>query len=123
MNRAQTMNRRKMACAIASVVLVVGVGLLIWSFNRGYGTVTHRSYEIATALFSACNRKDAATLDKLEPLLTDAVASNEVTIREARWLQGMINKARSGQWQVACRSCRQLLNDQAQARTLPSLEW
>jgi hypothetical protein len=116
------MNRTQTAFAIASVVLIVSTGLLIWSFNRGYGTVTHRSYEIATALFSACNRKDTATLDKLETLLSAAVANNEVTTREAHWLLGMIKKAQSGQWQVAWRSCRQLLNDQAQARSLPSLE-
>lgn len=98
---------------LASLLLICGLVATIVYFNRdSYGTVGSRGYEFATALFSACNRRDAATIEKLESMVDSAASRRELTEQEIEWLRGILADANAGDWQAAAKDSRSLLQAQ-----------
>ena len=78
----------------------------------GYGEVSPKTYEYATALHSICSRKDPARLDKFTAMLANAEAAGEVPPREADWLRTIADTARGGDWDDARADARRMLADQ-----------
>ena len=101
--------------ALAVLVLVAGY---LW-INRPYGEVSERSYQYATALFSACNQKEAARLHKISEMVGASVRTGEISQQEAGWLQAIIELGLSGSWDAASREVRQLMEDQLAPVALP----
>lgn len=93
------------------LVLVAGYFALPY-FSWGYGKVSPLGYEYATALVSICNQKDADRLEKLAVLLDDAESNERLEPQESKWLRGIIDLGRRGDWQNASRNARRLLSDQ-----------
>lgn len=103
----------------AAKFLVVGCGILLavaayMYLNRGYGQISELGYQYATALYSACNQSDDEKLEKLSEMIAASQAQREIDDRETRWLQGIIERGRRGDWQAGAREARRLLADQVQ---------
>ncbi len=115
------MDQRRVWIAISLLLLVV-VGLT-WILNRGYGQVGERGYEIATSLYSVCNRQDIARLAIVEELIAESSSAGALSPQEARWFRGIIANAKSGDWERAAASIRRLMDDQiSPANRLPKLD-
>lgn len=95
------------------LVMVLGA-LYLWS-NRGYGDTSETGYQFATALFSACNRRDSGKIQQLSEQLEAAVANQEIQAKEARWLRNIIEDGQQGRWPAANQAVRQLMLDQLKA--------
>ena len=103
------------------IPVLIGVAVLLvlgglFYFNRGYGEVSPKTYEYATALFSICNRKDEARLEKISEMINESVASEEVSETEAGWLLAIVDEAKSGEWESALEDSRNLMEDQVDGR-------
>ena len=79
-----------------------------------YGEVSPKAYEISSALYSVCNRKDVSRLDKVEELITSAVNSGEVSSSEQQWLTEIVEAGRSGDWDAAAQNARTMMEEQVQ---------
>lgn len=88
------------------------IGLLIIQIGCGYPEVSPATYELAKALYSACNRQRVEHLDIASDLLETKVASEELSQTEAEWLREIIADGRQGHWDVATREARALMEDQ-----------
>lgn len=96
---------------------VIITGLLVSLVaGCGYGEVSPQGYDYATALYSICNRKDAARLDEWVSLLDADVEQGKLAEQEARWFRDIAAQARAGDWQSANAAARQLLEDQVRER-------
>ncbi len=96
---------------VAGFVLIVVIAIILRS-GREYGEISPRGYEIATALYSACNQKDPAKLETLSEIIEDSTGSRELNDRESRWLVAIIDQGRRGDWDAAVAEVRQIMKDQ-----------
>lgn len=107
---------------VIGIVLVCGLVLVSYlSFNRGYGKVSYPTYQVATALYSACLSKSEARVDQIKSLLEDEGNPQEfdiasITDKERVWLSAIIRKAKSSDWESAAAEAKRMLDDQLQAR-------
>lgn len=92
-------------------MLVAGAAVFMFA-RRGYGEVSEKSYEIATALYSVCNRRDSSKLPDIGALLDSAVAEASISAEEAVMLRDIADQAASGDWKSAIRESRRLMEDQ-----------
>ena len=101
--------------AIVGATVVLG-GAVFYAMNRGYGEISPRGYEYATAMYSICNRKDFDRLQKLTAMVEESAESGEISDEEAGWLTGISDAAAEGDWQSATAESRRLLDDQVDGR-------
>jgi len=99
---------------IAAMVLLLTVGLLVGCGS--YAEVSPEAYQSTKALYSICNRKDAAQLDKMADQTATARAESKFTSKEADWINDIIDTARTGDWQSATKKARQLMEAQVKGR-------
>lgn len=92
-------------------VLALSLGLYLY-LNRGYGEISELGYQYATALYSACNQTDDEKLEVISEMVIAASERQELEEHELRWLQGIIELGRQGDWRAAAGKTRQLLSDQ-----------
>ena len=102
---------KKIVFALLAIVLLV-VGS--WWMNRGYGTVSHQTYEFSKAIYGACLAKSEQRLDKIEELLDDP-SNAELPSHERKWLDAIISNARAEKWEAAAKKARSMMEDQAQS--------
>lgn len=93
-----------------AVLVVVIIGY-VW-MNRGYGEIDPRTYDFAKAVYSACLKQDSDHLDQVSKLLS-ASEAEALPVNEKRWIETMIEKARTGNWGSAAADARRMLEDQA----------
>ena len=101
---------KKLVFALLAIVLLV-VGS--WWMNRGYGTVSHQTYEFSKAIYGACLAKSEQRLDKIEELLDDP-SNAELPSHERKWLETIIADARAENWKTASKKARRMMENQAQ---------
>lgn len=82
----------------------------------GYGEISPRAYEYATALYAICNRRDESRLDEFSTMLRDDLQAENITEEEADWLADIVGTARTGNWKEATTSARRMLADQIKER-------
>lgn len=103
------MNKQTVGMLIAGVALIGVVGWF-W-LGSGYGKVSPKTYEFATAMYSASLTKNERHLEKIEQLLAqtedDALANHERT-----WIQNWIRMARSGDWDTVANQSKRMMEDQ-----------
>ena len=92
----------------AAMLLVAGI---FWLSNRGYGEVSPQTYEFSKALVGACQSQSEERLRQVEMLLA-GVEGASLPDHERRWIQTMIDKARSGNWEAAWKQARRMMEDQ-----------
>lgn len=78
----------------------------------GYPEVTPVTYEIAKALHTLVNQRDAANLEKARNFVDEAHAAGRITAAEHGYLTGFLISAESGDWDSAEQGIRRLLTDQ-----------
>ena len=101
-------NNRKLALtSVAAFVIALVVS--IWWLSRGYGEVSHQTYEFSMALYSACQSKSEERLNQIEKLLDEA---SEIPEHERRWVEQIISRARDDNWESAANNARQMMEDQ-----------
>lgn len=105
------MDNRFSKLALFGFVVAMGVAVYLY-MNRGYGDVSELGYQYATALYSACNQSDSRRLEMISEMLIASRERQEIDDRELRWLNGIIEHGRRGDWQAAAGEARKLLKDQ-----------
>jgi hypothetical protein len=105
------MDRRYLKLVLLGLVVAVGLSTYLY-LNRGYGNVSELGYQYATALYSACNQSDSRKLEVISEMLIASSEREEIDDRELRWLNGIIEHGRRGDWQAAAGEARKLLEDQ-----------
>jgi hypothetical protein len=103
----------KLAFALPVLILLASVGAFL--FNRGYGKVSPDAYEVSKALYGACLAKNEDRLEAVE-LLLDRQTEKQIVLnaKERRWIESMIDAARSGDWESASKSARRMMEDQVE---------
>ena len=81
-----------------------------------YPKVSTYAYELGTALYSTCNRSDAARLKRIAQLTEAARTEAQITDQEADWIHQIIKRAERGEWEVAVSESRLLLESQVVER-------
>lgn len=89
---------------LVEAVVVCGCG--------GAGSVGPRAYDLAQALNSACNLRNAARLEAIEAMIDDSLQQEEITAHEADCLSNIVDQAQDGEWQSAEQSARGILLEQ-----------
>ena len=77
-----------------------------------YGRTTDEGYKYATALYSVCNLEDSERLSRLRTMVEADRESESISAKEARWIEGVMEDAESGDWETAKRKSRKLMEDQ-----------
>lgn len=75
----------------------------------GYGEISPKGYDYATALYSICNRRDESRLDEFIAMLSQDRQAGEISEEEADWFAGIAAEARGGNWDEASASAREIL--------------
>lgn len=104
--KCPTMNVHPAAQGLLAVLLAFGL------MGCGYPEISPKSYELATALYSACNRHSEEHLAKVSDLMETHAESGDITDREFEWLQAIVEQAEEGDWEAAASEARQIMNDQ-----------
>ncbi|MDA7503376.1 hypothetical protein OAF42_04700 [Planctomicrobium sp.] len=86
--------------------------ILILLPGCGYPEVSEKTYEITKALYSACNRQSDVQLAKIELIISNAREANEISAKEAKWLDQILMSAQEGGWESATAESRKLMEDQ-----------
>lgn len=100
-----TTPKRTRRLAAATLLLMSAVGC-------GYGEVGEAGYEYSKALHAITNRQAADRLANVASQIEAAAAADELSDREAAWLQDIVEQAESGDWKAANRECRELMDAQ-----------
>ncbi len=83
--------------------------------SQGYGKVSRRTYDMATAIYGACLAKSEIRVDKIQRLLSDDdTDSPEISPRERKWIDNIIRKAKNGNWESAAKAAKQIMEDQVE---------
>ena len=75
--------------------------------------LNEHEYEIAIALYRVCNQKSEEGLAKIEELIAQDKGEDEYEKDSS--LMPIIAWARSGDWEIALVSCREILDDQVKS--------
>lgn len=94
--------------------LLLIAALLASLSGCGYGEVSQVSYEYVSALYSICNRQDAARLEAFSAQFKKACEAGEVADNEAEWINDIVALAESGDWNQATANARQMMMDQVE---------
>lgn len=78
----------------------------------GYGEVSPTAYEYAQSLYNISNRKLAGHLQVAKTQVSEASDSGDISAKEAKWLQAIIEDAEQERWKQAMKSARRLMEDQ-----------
>lgn len=103
--------QKQMGMGGAAVVLLLMLFLMIQGCQQ-YGTVSPKTYEIASALYSVCNRHDAGRLPVVDGLINDAQQAAEISESEAGWLREIVRSAHQGDWEQAMLDARTMMSEQ-----------
>jgi multidrug resistance efflux pump len=86
----------------------------------GYREVGRDTYDITTALYTVCQRRSVADLDRLEAQLLAAESAGKLTPQESKQLKALVATARAQEWTTACQRCRQLMKAQTKPARPPT---
>lgn len=80
----------------------------------GYGEVNGETYDCAKALYSVCNLQDATRLTQVSDQIETLLAEKKISQTEAKYLTGIIDKAKGNDWENAAKAARKLMLDQVE---------
>lgn len=110
--------------AIGLVAAVVLIGAIAWWLSQpSYGEISPKGYQFAMAIYSASNGKNKPKVEKISGMIDQSVAAEEISVEEADWLRGIVQKALDGDWESATAAVRVLMEEQTrQAEALPQVD-
>lgn len=109
------MSHAKMAGS-TKVAMAGGLLLFLLAGCSASGELSPIAYDCAKALFSICNRRDVAALDKVRVQIEDSQAAGSISSTEAGQLRSIVAAAEGGNWEAGLNRSRRLLEGQ-QSRT------
>ena len=86
--------------------------LLAFFTGCGYGEISPKCYEIAKSLYSISNRKLTDKLEIITVEIETAKEKNEISSKEAKWLDAIVEKAEQENWHQATKEARKMMEDQ-----------
>lgn len=99
-------------------VLIPALAVLILTqAGCGYPKVSATAFELAKALNTVCNQKNADQLTAFRDLVEEKHAEGEITDGERKLLLNIAQTAESGDWKSAEHETRKLLKDQNERRS------
>lgn len=101
------------AAVVSAAVLMLLGGLWFW-WSGGPPKISRRAYQFTTALYSACNQKDDARIEKLVAMIEDATAAGEISPEDAGELEQIVSFGRSERWGDAQATARELMDAQVE---------
>lgn len=102
--------RSKSAAWLLLVAVLCGCG-------HRYPEISPQAYEVARTVYNVCNQQRAEQLAALKSLIDARHASQQLTLREADVLRGIVAYAEQGDWAKARNETRHLLADQVDRRS------
>ncbi|GAB5441739.1 MAG: hypothetical protein Fues2KO_20880 [Fuerstiella sp.] len=99
---------------LGSGAVILLTALFLMQGCQQYGTVSPKTYELASALYSVCNRQDVERLPVVDGLINEAQMAAEITDSEANWLREIVSSARVNDWESAMQSARTMMAEQVQ---------
>ena len=93
------------------VDLLVGLLLVNLNYDSGYGPVSSQSYQFSKAIYGACQNKNEGRLQKVCELM-EGPQGADLPAHERRWLEGMVAQANAGDWDLAAKNARRMMEDQ-----------
>lgn len=97
------MHRRILLLLLSAAVLVAGCG---------YPKVSPTAYELSMSLYNVSNRKLKDQLPAVEERIAEAKNNEEISEREAKWLEDIVALAAKNRWKKAMQSARRMMEDQ-----------
>ena len=102
--RASTACRREHLVGMVLALVLTGCG--------GYPEVSPAAFELAKAVNSLCNARNAEQIPAAHAIITEKHTAGEITDEEQEMLNDILDLAAGGQWERAERNARRLLADQ-----------
>lgn len=90
-------------------LVIAGIGY--WWMGRGYGEVQPMTYELSTALYSACLKRNDDHLSKVVEMIEKA-PPDELPENERAWLDDIVGIAKRGNWESAANKAKRMMQDQ-----------
>lgn len=100
---------------IAIAFCLASVIVLVIYLTSGYGEVSTQAYQYARSLYTVCNQKDNARLEKVVQMIEADHKSQKLSDRDHNYLMGLVQMAKNGKWNDAQERIRSLL--EAQVKT------
>lgn len=97
------MKRTLTLLLLCSAVFVAGCG---------YGEVSPTAYELSMSLYSVSNRKLGDRLPVVDKRIALARSEGEISVREAEWLNEIVELAEEQEWKKAMKQARRMMEDQ-----------
>ncbi len=121
-DNADRLRRRILLWSMGVAVLVLTV--IWWPGCRQYPPATSiEAYTLMEALYTACNTKNAASLDKIEQWVNRDLDEGKIGPAEKDAFARIIGMAKSGNWQAATKAAFRFSQDQVgQGRLFPKSE-
>jgi hypothetical protein len=94
-------------------LLLLAAGVRWWLNRKVYPPVSSgTSLVLIKQLYTACNTKNLALLDKFEQRLSREQQQGQVSPAEANHFQEISSQARAGEWEAASKSAYRFARDQ-----------
>lgn len=107
--------RRSLKSAMITSLLVVVIGSAVfWIWPSKPVKLNREGYAIATALYRVCNQQDVDGLHEIDAHVRQATDSAGLPSNQQIEIFKIIHHAQSGNWDVAMKQCRFLLEDQVE---------
>ena len=91
----------------------LALGLVaFWWWPESPVTLNEHQYDVAIALYRACNQQDRAAIEMLSATIEGASTEADVNDEQASALRNIVREANEGRWHDATQSCRELLDAQ-----------
>lgn len=97
--------RSQCSAALLAVALLSFIGC-------GYGEVNSKTYEFATATYNISNRRLPERIEGIQQQISEALAQDEISSQEAKWLNDILAQAKNENWSRAMRDARRLMEAQ-----------
>src|SRR6516164_1813467 len=101
MTRSPAITRKWILAGAGGVSLLLGIGWYVWWTKPPQMGPDKRVFAAVDALFTALTARDARLLDQSESRLRDLRESGALRDKVFDYLDGIIQKARAGQWHPA----------------------
>ena len=100
----------------ALAIVLIGLAVVLWPRGHKYPPATSReAYVIMDALHTACNTKNAGSLDKIEAWIAREKAAGKIGADEEGAFASIVSAARAGRWREADGEAIRFSQDQVRA--------